>query len=134
LENIENDILTAWEALVSKIYKLGDHVNLIEHMTAFYEKYGEYISVLLSPSGDPLFIKKIKDTLRLKMFKFLDVSSGNTELLLIFEFISSAMLAFLTEWFRHSKHFSARQAVDLLQALSSENIMSVMLKYAGNSK
>jgi hypothetical protein len=42
------------------------------------------------------------------------------------------MLAFLTEWYR-AKRISARQAIDLLQSLGSENIMSVMLRYAGNA-
>ena len=97
LELIEHEILSAWEAMASSLSAHGQQALLIGPITDFYENYGEQLSVLLSPMGDPMFQRKIKDAMRPKMFSLLQVPDDDAEAALIFEFILSAMLGFLTE-------------------------------------
>lgn len=132
LTQIEDDILRNWETMVSEILDRGKHEMMIDMVTAFYEHNGEYMSVLLSPKGDPFFLQKIKDTMRPKMFSLLRTSNSDTEVSLIFEFVISAMLAFLTEWYKNAKHISAKEAVTLLRSLTNENIMTAKLRHASD--
>lgn len=130
LEQIENDILHEWESAVAEVFEKGNHNLLFDMITAFYEHNGEFMSVLLSSKGDPSFQQKIKKTMRPKMFSIYKFSEDDAKASMIFEFVISAMLAFLTEWYRNAKHISAKEAVALLQSLASESITSVMLRYS----
>lgn len=132
LEQIENSILQAWESMANDIPGQKKNELLLERITAFYENNGEYISVLLSQKGDPAFLQKIKDMMRPKMFLLFKFPDKDTKGSLIFEFIVSAMLAFLTEWYQNRRYISAEDAVALLQSLASENIASVMLRHAAD--
>jgi len=134
LERIEDDILCDWETMVSEVFEQGKNEMMLEMITAFYERYGEYMSVLLSPKGDPAFIQKIKDIMRPKMFARLKLPDKDAKGSMIFEFVISAMLAFLTEWYRNAKNISAESAIKLLQSLGSEDTMAVMLRYAAEVK
>ena len=134
LERIEDDILCDWETMVSEVFEQGKNEMMLEMITAFYERYGEYMSVLLSPKGDPAFIQKIKDIMRPKMFARLKLPDKDAKGSMIFEFVISAMLAFLTEWYRNAKNISAENAIKLLQSLGSEDTMAVMLRHAAEVK
>lgn len=127
LTQIEDDILKTWETMVSEVLEQGKHEMMFEMVTAFYERFGEFITVLLSPQGDPSFQQKIKDTLRPKMLSQLQTSSNKVEVSLIFEFVISAMLAFLTEWYKTGRQISANEAIHLLRSLVSKNAISLML-------
>jgi len=130
LEQIEDGILLEWESMISEILVQGKNEPMVERIAEFYEHNGEYMSVLLSPKGDPAFIQKIKDIMRPKMFAMLKLPDEDVKGSMIFEFVISAMLAFLTEWYRNAKHISAEDAVKLLQSLASENTMAVMMRHA----
>ena len=132
LEQIEDAILCEWESMISEILGQGKNEVMFERVAAFYEHNGEYMSVLLSPKGDPAFIQKIKDIMRPKMFTMLKLPEMDAKGSMIFEFVISAMLAFLTEWYRNAKHVPAKEAVMLLQSLASENTAAVMLRHAAD--
>jgi len=130
LEQIEDDILKNWELMISEVLEQGKQELLLGMVTAFYERNGEYMSVLLSPNGDPTFQQKIKDTMRPKMFSQFMSSDKDVKMLMIFEFMISGVLAYITEWYRNAKHISAKDAVILLQTLASESIATVMFRHA----
>ena len=132
LEQIEDGILRDWETMVSEIYEQGKNEMMLEMITAFYGHNGEYMSILLSPKGDPAFIQKIKDAMRPKMFSQLSLPDNDVKGSMIFEFVVSAMLAFITEWYQNAQHISAEDAIKLLQSLGSENTMAVMLRHAAD--
>ena len=70
--------------------------------------------------------------MRPKMFSQLSLPDNNVKGLMIFEFVVSAMLAFITEWYRNAQHISAEDAIKLLQSRGSENTMAVMLRHAAD--
>ncbi|MBO5430064.1 MAG: TetR/AcrR family transcriptional regulator, partial [Peptococcaceae bacterium] len=79
LNDIEASVLQDWEDILStafhekyKVLIYKDIQIIINLIIPFYEKNGEYIAVLLSPNGDPTFQKKIKSTLRQKLFVLLE--------------------------------------------------------------
>lgn len=123
LEQIENDIISEWEIVFSEIKEKENQEMILEKITNFYETNGEFISILLSPSGDPLFQHKLKDVIRGKFFAEAENSVPNIRMLLIFEFIVSAMLGFFTEWYKHSKEISADEAILLLQSQFDQDIL-----------
>lgn len=130
LEKVESAILSDWEAMIAEVLEEGRLDTMLELATTFYDRYGEYLSVLLSPAGDPAFLQKIKDTLRPKMYSVFQVSADHTQIDLIFEFSISAVLAFLTGWYRNGRQIPAREAVALIRALVTKGVLPVMLQHA----
>lgn len=135
LIEIEDSILRDWESVfVENVASFTDRKNTesmektIETIVAFYERNGNYLSVLLSPEGDSLFVQKIKSIIRIKVFSQLPIDSTNAEASLAFEFASSGMLAFLTEWYRNARHIPPKDAVELIYSLLGNNPLGVMLR------
>jgi len=133
LDEIENDVIKDWELLIFEI-PINDAINqhkiseiVIETIAAFYERNGIYISVLLSPKGDPSFIRRFKDVMRHKIFSILQIPNDNIEVSLIFEFLSSGMLAFFTAWYLNARCISSKDAVILLHSLLFEDKLKVLL-------
>jgi AcrR family transcriptional regulator len=132
LERIESNILRDWQTMISEILEQGKPGMMLDMIMALYEQYGEYMSVLLSPNGDPTFLQKIKVTLRSKMFSIFQVSSNEAQAALIFEFYISAVLAFLTGWYRNGKPIPTKEAVSLVRSLVWEGIASTMRHHVTN--
>ena len=128
LEQIEDNILKNWVSMASEVLDQGKYDMMFEIVSAFYEQYGEFVCILVSPQGDPSFQQKIKDTLRPKMFSLLPASNNKVEVSLIFEFIISAILAFMTEWHRTGRQISANEALHLARSLVSEKDILTLLR------
>jgi len=131
LEEIENNVISDWEFVFTKNASLFAEQNraegIVEMTIGFYDRNGEYLSVLLSPEGDSSFAQKLKDAMRPKIFSVLNVSDSNIEASLAFEFASSGMLGALTAWYHSAKHIPTKDAVKLIYALLYGNAMAVVL-------
>jgi len=122
----EEEILEEWKKISDERWDQHRNQSAFENLAEFYERNGEYMSILLSPKGDPAFMQKIKDTMRPKMFARFNLADNDIKGALAFEFVVSAMVAFLTEWYRNAEHMSAERAVSLLQELLFGNIEDVI--------
>lgn len=138
LEYIETNILQEWEQVVTEVLTAerqalllhGKVEELLPLMVPFYEKNGEAIAVLVSPSGDPMFQQKIKDTLRHKIFSLLQVPEEEQEALLIFECGSSAMLAAFIKWYHEKIPFATLGKV--MKLMINPGLFSAMCAYSEN--
>ena len=121
LEEIEDRIINEWDTAFSKNTKLLETQNpdeaIIEMTVDFYERNGEYLSVLLSPDGDSSFAQKLKNAMRPKIFSILQMPDSTIETSLIFEFASSGMLAVLTAWYHSASHIPTKDVVELIYSL-----------------
>lgn len=122
LEQIENDIIYEWEKVFSEVVVEENQEKLLEKIANFYEVNGEFLSILLSSKGDPMFQHKLKNVMREKFFTMIGKSETDIKMLMIFEFIASAMLGFFTEWYKHSKQIPAKEAILSLQSLIGKDI------------
>jgi len=132
LDEIENDVIQDWELAFSSIpfskaIKLGANKELIDTVAAFYDKNGEYISVLFGAEGDPSFIQRMKDTMRPKIFSLFHVAEDNIEFTLLFEFFSTGMLAYLTAWHRNAVHIPPQNAIALIHSIFAGEGLKVFL-------
>ena len=133
LEEIEDDIIQDWQSTFSQLpfHSLVSHeVNedTIEKIAAFYGKNGDYLSILLSPKGDPAFIHKLKNVIRPKIFSRIQIQDGNMEAMLAFEFVSSGVLAFISAWHENARTIPLAEAIEFMRSLFYGNIVEIILK------
>jgi len=128
LEEIEDSVINEWEVTFSKnkglLIKQNRDEAIIEMTVDFYERNGNYLSVLLSPDGDSSFAQKLKNAMRPKIFAILQVPDDSIEASLIFEFASSGMLAVLTAWYHSASHIPTKDVVELIYSLLYRNDMT----------
>ena len=136
LEYIETTILQQWEKMLSQILMErqnifnGDLSGLLMQALPFYEKNNEYIAVLLGPSGDPQFQQKVKDTLREKVFSILEIPTDEIEPLLLFEGLSSYVLAVLVKCYQEG--VSSVVPAGMMQKVITSNLVNLVLSYSMN--
>jgi len=136
LEEIETSVLQDWETSLSEaLYDnrallKNDVQAILKQITPFYQKNGEYIAVLLSPNGDPLFQEKIKSTLRQKIFTLLEIPPHTPEAELIFECISSGILGMFVKWYNDK--LPLHLVINVVEIFLQQNIVSPLFRYSTN--
>lgn len=136
LEYIETTILQQWEKMLSQILMErqnifnGDLSGLLMQALPFYEKNNEYIAVLLGPSGDPQFQQKVKDALRERIFSILEIPTDEIEPLLLFEGLSSYVLAVLVKCYHEG--VSSEVPAGMMQKVITSNLVNMVLSYSMN--
>ena len=137
LEFIEAEILQDWEDTIADIFTEGYDLllrgnvrHVLPKIEPFYKRTGEYITVLLGPSGDPQFQQKIKDTLRKRIFSMFEISETHLEAQIIFEACCSAMLAVFVKWY--SDDAPLDQIAETFQKIVNPQLFQTMLSYSSN--
>lgn len=137
LDYIEKSVMQDWEDSLTIALQNGQAIflqnnihTIINQITPFYARNGEYIAVLLSSNGDPLFQQKIKDTLRYRLFTMLDIPLHTIEAEIFFEGVSSGMLALFVKWY--DEKLSLNLVTDVLQKFLDKNVLGILLSYSSN--
>lgn len=138
LEYIETTILQQWEKLLTQTFMEQQNIlncdlnlsSVLMRVMPFYEKNNEYIAVLLSPSGDPQFQQKVKDTLREKIFSTLEIPTDAIEPVLLFEGISSYILAVLVKCYQEG--ISPEVPAGMMKKEIISNLFNMVLSYSMN--
>ena len=137
LEYIETSLIQDWEhnlttALQQKesLFLQNNIAIMLDLITPFYIKNGEYIAILLSPSGDPLFASKFKSALRQKLFTALEIPDNVPEAELLFEAVSSGILALFVKWY--DDKLPTERVLHVLQKIINKNIMGLIFSYSAN--
>lgn len=138
LEYIETTILQQWEKLLTQTFMEQQNIlncdlnlsSVLMRVMPFYEKNNEYIAVLLSPSGDPQFQQKVKDTLREKIFSTLEIPTDAIEPVLLFEGISSYILAVLVKCYQ--EEISPEVPAGMMKKEIISNLFNMVLSYSMN--
>lgn len=94
-----------------------NEVDFIEMMASLYREKGDYLGLLLSEHGDPLFALKIKEkmgSLLLKQFA-LEESDPHTEY--VVEFGMSSIIGTLTHWYNNDMNLPAEELAALLRTM-----------------
>jgi AcrR family transcriptional regulator len=94
---------------------------LIDTIVKYYEKYGKYLSVLLSENGDPKFIIKIKQRIIPEIIASLKIKNINvtakTEYVLEYNF--SALFNIFTYWHKRNKDIPLEDVLKIHHTMSS---------------
>ena len=138
LEYIETTILQQWEKLLTQTFMEQQNIlncdlnlsSVLMRVMPFYEKNNEYIAVLLTPSGDPQFQQKVKDTLREKIFSTLEIPTDAIEPVLLFEGISSYILAVLVKCYQEG--ISPEVPAGMMKKEIISNLFNMVLSYSMN--
>ncbi|AEF16692.1 regulatory protein TetR [Thermoanaerobacterium xylanolyticum LX-11] len=100
---------------LSLVSSIGD--DFIEQMAQLYDLKGEYISVLLSKNGDPMFAEKLKSALSFIIFDKLEIKRDKAHMDLMFEFAISGMLSAITKWYNLGKPIPSKEMVVMLRSM-----------------
>ncbi len=137
LEYIEEQILHDWEQLISEIFThhtdillRGAFGELAPWASAFKEKHGAYVAILLSPSGDPSFQQKIKDKLHKKLFAVLQIRDNDLEAQLIYDSCSSGLLTLGLQWYNSNLTFE--EIASVAQKIIHPNLFKTVLSHSAN--
>ncbi len=137
LEYIEETILHDWEQLISEIFThhtdillRGAFSELAPWASAFKNKHGAKVAVLLSPSGDSSFQAKIKDTLHKKLFAVLQIKDDNLEAQLLYDACSSGLLMLGLRWYNSNLSFEEIAVIG--QKIIHPNLFKTFLSYSTN--
>lgn len=128
LEEIEKEVLEAWQKLFFKITNNTSQDTYTSLIANFYESHGEYLSVLLGPQGDPKFTVHIKTIMKERLFTLFEVERPHPEDHLLFEFFSSGMLGLLSSWYAQEKPISAKEVAQLVQILLRKGPVLTMME------
>jgi len=86
---------------------------------SFYEKYGEYLRVLLGNNGDPNFIFKIKTIIKktiVELFRQENIPMiPNQEY--VMEFMASAQIGLISYWLQRNRELSIEELAALIKQL-----------------
>lgn len=100
LYQVETEICDAFEEVLSKIAFPISPTYLIESLSAVYQQYGNYLSVLLGENGDIRFAKRMKSVVSPFAKQHLaSESEADVVTELRVEFMLSAVLAVVTKWY-----------------------------------
>ncbi|WP_099468077.1 TetR/AcrR family transcriptional regulator [Konateibacter massiliensis] len=98
--------------------------DFIEQLAKLYDLKGEYISVLLSENGDPMFAEKLKSALSPIIIDKLEIKRDKAHTDLMFEFAISGMLSAITKWYNLGKPISSEEMVVMLRSMLRKGVSS----------
>ncbi len=137
LEYIEDSVIDDWEENIAAalrhtptILMNVDVQTIMNLIMPFYLKNGEYIAVLLSFNGDPLFAQKFKAALWKKLSDTFDIPQNAQETALVFEGISSGTLALFVKWYNDK--LPTELVINIIQKFLDKNILGILLSYSND--
>lgn len=137
LEYIETSVIHDWENNLTTALQqyaslcLQNNIEImLDLITPFYIKNGEYIAVLLSSSGDPFFATKFKSALRQKLFTTLEIPNNTPEAELLYEALSSGILALFVKWYNDK--LPREHVMHVLQKILNKNLIGLIFSYSAN--
>lgn len=118
---IEDELAEAFGAEAARAFSSGgaDPAGIVQRV---YVRYGDRLSVLLGKSGDPGFVRRLKDALRPVAERGLGLGSRAFDPYL-FEFAASGILAAATLWYERGRDLEPAKfgegIRDLLSSIAS---------------
>lgn len=110
LHEVETEIYNAFSEALPQGNLSGIPTEVIESLVGVYQRYGDYLSVLLGNHGDPRFIARTKAIMKpvaSQLFAATSESAAVAELKT--EFAMSAVLAIITKWYNMHQPITAEQ-------------------------
>lgn len=91
--------------------------DFIKQFSQLYDLKGEYISVLLSKNGDPMFAEKLKSALSFIIIDKFEIKRDKIHSNLMFEFAISGILSAITKWYNLGKPIPSEELVVMLRSM-----------------
>lgn len=133
LECIE-DTLIAYikENIIFDTINCGEDETVIHKIVSIYEEKGEYINVLLSKKGSPVFVKKLKLVFKPALYTAFGISIDDDVYYgIIFEFSISAILGAFSYWYSNKDLFSEDEFIVLVRSMLSNGVLEKLKSNIG---
>lgn len=130
-EYIENSIFDYLEQEIFSDLDLLNDEDVINKLTMLYETKAEYLSVLLSEKGNPMFVKRFKNFFKEKMFQSLPIDNlhQNPYVHYLFEYVLSAEIGVITYWYQANDELSLREIIQLIRSLHMKATQKEFIKF-----
>lgn len=104
-----------------------DILDTIEGLLVLFELLSPYLPVLLGPTGDPLFRKKLVLHLKPLLHKVLPNSSYSADQLdYIFEYQNAAVISMISMWYENNKNIPKEDLINLLVQLTKHGFVNTI--------
>lgn len=122
---VETEICSAFMEALSQNTLTTIPLEIIESMVDVYQKYGNYLSVLLGNHGDLKFVTRMKGIIRPAASQlFVTMSESTVMAELKTEFMMSAVLAAVTKWYEMNQPITAAQLGMMIKEILQQGIFS----------
>ncbi len=137
LDEIENRIITAQEfkeIILEQLLRESDKKETLKNMLQLFEHNINYLPILLSEKGDPLFRQKLlKKLLPVILSIFPGLTPAEiTDVKYIVEYQSAAALSTIAKWYLNGKDIPLEHFVEILYSVTTNGIQKELLKYRKN--
>lgn len=121
---VETEICDAFTDAVTEMPFTKLPMEVINSLVSVYQKYGDYLSVLLGGHGDPRFVGRMKAIIHPVAVSLVAKSSELEEISeLKVEFALSAVLATVIKWYELGQPVSAVRLGQLLKELLQQGVL-----------
>lgn len=125
LYEIETEICSAFREALPQDILTGIPLEITESLVSVYQKYGNYLSVLLGNHGDLRFVARVKGIIQpVALQLFTKTSESRVEAELKMEFVMSAVLAVVTKWYDMGQPITAMQLGMVIKEILQQGIFN----------
>lgn len=125
LYEVETEICDAFLEALPKTPISIIPLEVIESLVSVYQKYGNYLSVLLGNHSNSRFINRMKNIIRPMASQLFATKSASTTITeLKVEFALSAVLATVTKWYDMGQPITIEQLSKLITATIKDGLLN----------
>lgn len=125
LAEIETEICDAFKEAIPRDSLAINPLIIIDSLVEIYQKYGNYLSVLLGKYGDPRFVTRVKGIIQPVALQLISATSDSpivTELKI--EFALSAVLATVTKWYDMNRPITTTKLGAVIKEILQQGILN----------
>lgn len=131
-EYIENAVLDSIKQMIVNLEHVKDE-EVINGLANMYESNEEYLSVLLSEKGNPMFVKRFKNLMKEIMSQSVPYNKQNPYAPYIFEYMTTAAIGAITSWFQNKDDVPLRALIKMMRKLNTGAPIKELMKSSHNT-
>lgn len=126
LEQAEDDLIAELLAYFQEVVPDASDAGALGKATCIYECYGERLSALMGPDGDPAFPQKFRDALKPFICREFSLDLEDPRSDIAAECVLGAMAHTLAYWYRKGRPISAEELAQMLRSVMDHGVLSLL--------
>jgi len=135
LKQLEENLLIQLQETIRTDGLSWSYDHLTANLIALYQSpVIDLLCLLLGENGDPLFARKLKDTLRPVFLNVLGLSNQNKHTSYLWEILFSLGIATLLNWYRNDHDLPPDELIEIGQSVLMHGLLPVIARYSSGIK
>ena len=135
LEQLEENLLIQLKATMNSDGLSWSFQHLTANLIALYQSpQVDLLCLLLGENGDPLFARKLKDTIRPIFLNVLGLSDQDKHTSYLWEILFSLGITTLLNWYKNEQDLPADELISMGQSILMHGLLPVIMQYSTGIK